>query len=81
VRWPPSENARYECSVMDASVSVRTDQTAEMDELRSPRPAFVRRPLCNGFTACRLGKPNCPETRSRRSAARRVSRGRTSTSL
>jgi hypothetical protein len=31
-----SANARHECFVMDASVSVRTAETAEMDELRQP---------------------------------------------
>ena len=32
-----SANARHECFVMDASVSVRTAETAEMDELQSSR--------------------------------------------
>src|SRR5580693_8020276 len=36
-RWA---NARHECFVMDASVSVRTAETAEMDESRS-RPRRV----------------------------------------
>jgi hypothetical protein len=29
-----SANARHECFVMDASVSVRTAETAEMDEMQ-----------------------------------------------
>jgi hypothetical protein len=29
---PRSENTRHECFVMDASVSVKTAETAEMDE-------------------------------------------------
>jgi hypothetical protein len=31
---PRSANARHECFVMDASVSVKTAETAEMDDLR-----------------------------------------------
>jgi len=31
-----SANARHECSVMDASVSVRTAETAEMDDKQAP---------------------------------------------
>ncbi len=31
---PRSENTRHECFVVDASVSVKTAETAEMDEFR-----------------------------------------------
>jgi hypothetical protein len=38
-----SANARHECFVMDASVSVRTAETAEMDEIQASRwPAISR---------------------------------------
>jgi hypothetical protein len=33
-----SANARHECFVMDASVSVRTAETAEIDEKRVSAP-------------------------------------------
>src|ERR1700730_10589733 len=41
-RWA---NARHECFVMDASVSVRTAETAEMDDLGAPRPTTPSRLL------------------------------------
>lgn len=52
-----STNARHECFVMDASVLVRTDETAEMDEeqksvalSRSLRFDPVPRALQNGLS-------------------------------
>jgi hypothetical protein len=34
-------NARHECFVMDASVSVKTAETAELDEPRQHRPTIA----------------------------------------
>ena len=42
---PRSANGRHECFVMDASVSVRTAETAEMDEAQARRPRPGRRLL------------------------------------
>jgi hypothetical protein len=43
-----SANARHECFVMDASVSMRTAETAEMDDPQSSRRLLGRRSLGPG---------------------------------
>jgi hypothetical protein len=37
-----SANTRHECFVMDASVSVKTAETAELDDLEQPAPTAPR---------------------------------------
>ena len=43
---PRSENTRHECFVMDASVSVKTAETAELDDYQSLAAPVVRRSQC-----------------------------------
>jgi hypothetical protein len=45
---PRSANARHECFFMDASVSVETAETAEMDDSRASRLALARLLLSDG---------------------------------
>ena len=42
---PRSANARHECFFINASVSAKTAETAEMDDIRASRPSDARRPL------------------------------------
>jgi hypothetical protein len=45
---PRSANARHECFVMHASVTVKTAETAELDDLQPPRRPLGRRSLRPG---------------------------------
>jgi hypothetical protein len=42
---PRSANARHECFVVDASVSIKSAETAEMNETQASAPACARRSL------------------------------------
>ena len=55
---PRSPNARHECFVMDASVSVKAAETAELDEKHWATPTRDPRLLCADKRASLLGAPS-----------------------
>jgi hypothetical protein len=66
-----SANARHECFVMDASVSVRIAETAEMDELREHWPRANTRPFVPGEAEARASPCLRPRPRPMQDSRRR----------